>query len=212
MNSKLSDDAQALVDAWVQAQKTQTRTAGRYSALAAFLRATAYRTMPAKPMLVVCCDKGEQKIRHKLLAIANELDPVRETEQRMNDRIVIDGITYVREQQQSPDHVKFWYLNDNHTFTRLEGNSLKEIVTMAFVLSRTPTGAWGSLCPAILMCGHKEVRRVGPMVHARGANDSRDKWNEGIQEWIKALSVDQDVMRLLAEKDQSIAPQAGSIE
>lgn len=207
MNSKLSDDAQALIDAWVQAQKTQTRTAGRYSALAAFLRAAAYRTMPAKPMLVVCCDKREQEIRHKLLAVANELDPVRETEQRMNDRIVIDGITYVREQQQSPDRVKFWYLHDNLTFTRLEGSSLDEIAAKAFVLSCTPGGTWGSLCPAILMCGYKEVRRVGKMVHAKGANDSSGKWNEGVQQWIKALSADKDVMRLLTEKDQSLAPE-----
>jgi hypothetical protein len=115
----------------------------------------------------------------------------------VDDRIVINGISYIKEQQ--PDHVKFWYLHDNHTFTRLEGDSLDEIAAKASALSYTPTGAWGSLCPAIVMCGHKEIRRVGLIVHAKGANDSRIEWNEGIQQWIKALSADKDIMRLLAE-------------
>lgn len=128
----------------------------------------------------------------------------------MDDRIVINGISYIKEQQ--PDRVKFWYLRDNHSFTRLEGDSLEEIVAKASALSSTPTGAWGSLCPAIVMCGHKEVRRVGQMVHAKGANDPRIKWNEGIQQWIKALSADKDIMRLLAEQGQSPAPQVSSIE
>ena len=42
--------------------------------LAAALRAAAYRVAPARPVLDSCCEHYEQAIRHKLLAIANELE------------------------------------------------------------------------------------------------------------------------------------------
>ena len=42
--------------------------------LAAALRAAAYRVAPARPVLDSCCEHYEQAIRHKLLAIASELE------------------------------------------------------------------------------------------------------------------------------------------
>ena len=41
--------------------------------LAAALRAAAYQVAPARPVLDSCCEHYVQSIRHKLLAIANEL-------------------------------------------------------------------------------------------------------------------------------------------
>jgi hypothetical protein len=42
--------------------------------LAAALRAAAYQVAPARPVLDSCCEHYEQSIRHKLLAIASELE------------------------------------------------------------------------------------------------------------------------------------------
>jgi hypothetical protein len=42
--------------------------------LAAALRAAAYQVAPARPALESCCEHFEQAIRHKLLAIAAELE------------------------------------------------------------------------------------------------------------------------------------------
>jgi hypothetical protein len=42
--------------------------------LAAALRAAAYQVAPARPVLYSCCEHYEQSIRHKLLAIASELE------------------------------------------------------------------------------------------------------------------------------------------
>ena len=42
--------------------------------LAAALRAAADQVVPARPVLDSCCEHFEQAIRHKLLAIAAELE------------------------------------------------------------------------------------------------------------------------------------------
>ena len=42
--------------------------------LAAALRAAAYQVAPARPRLDSCCKHYEQSIRHKLLALASELE------------------------------------------------------------------------------------------------------------------------------------------
>ena len=46
----------------------------QFKAIAAALRAAAYRVAPARPVLDSCCEHYEQAIRHKLLAIASELE------------------------------------------------------------------------------------------------------------------------------------------
>ena len=43
-------------------------------ALAAALRAVAYIVAPAIPVCDHCCDRQSQNIRHKILAIADELE------------------------------------------------------------------------------------------------------------------------------------------
>ena len=44
------------------------------SAIAAALRAAAYIVAPAIPVCDHCCDRQSQNIRHKILAIADELE------------------------------------------------------------------------------------------------------------------------------------------
>lgn len=115
----------------------------------------------------------------------------------MQDRITVNGIAYVREDQ-SPDCARFYFMHDGFYFTKLNGASLEEIAAHASALAQTPEGSWGCLCPVILMRGDKEIRRAGPIVHAKGLDEPRKRWNEEIQRWIEILSEDSDVTRLLS--------------
>lgn len=46
----------------------------QFNAIAAALRAVAYIVAPAIPVCDHCCDRQSQNIRHKILAIADELE------------------------------------------------------------------------------------------------------------------------------------------
>lgn len=82
MDRKLSPSTQAIVDAWVQAQKTQTRTAGRHSALAAVLRVLSSVAF-ASLRISGAEEAGEQRLVFvgDILAIAKELDPITKGEE-----------------------------------------------------------------------------------------------------------------------------------
>jgi hypothetical protein len=71
----LSPAAQAVWDAWEKTPVSLDIVQTDREALAAALRAAAYQVAPARPVLDSCCEHFEQSIRHKILAIANELDP-----------------------------------------------------------------------------------------------------------------------------------------
>ncbi len=89
MTQPLSPAAQAVIDAWVTARRNQTRTVGRYEALAAALVAVANQVTPEAvepeytpnggPNLDVACVgvwliwHANSSVRTKLLAIAAEL-------------------------------------------------------------------------------------------------------------------------------------------
>jgi hypothetical protein len=82
MDRKLSPSTQAIVNAWAQAKKTQTRTAGRYSALAAALRALA--NVAFAPLRISGAEEaGEQRLVcvGDILAIARQLDPITKDEE-----------------------------------------------------------------------------------------------------------------------------------
>ena len=70
----LSPAAQVVLDAFIAARRSQTRTAGRHQALAAALSAVADQVVPS-PRLPhdSCCDVSAAAIRAKILAIATEL-------------------------------------------------------------------------------------------------------------------------------------------
>jgi|688.fasta_scaffold171327_3 hypothetical protein len=76
----LSPAAQAVLEAWVAAQRTQTRTAGRNAPLAAALRAVANQIKPTpedygqSPFHAHIFLNGMVYATHEILAIAAELD------------------------------------------------------------------------------------------------------------------------------------------
>jgi hypothetical protein len=113
--------------------------------------------------------------------------------------VVINGVRYAPVDPIA-DSIRFYYMHDNHTFTRLKGKTLEKILRHADEIEAGEGGSYGALCPAILMCGDKEVRRVGKMAHAKGSKDPKDEWEKGKAKWLKEVEADADVRRLLWSK------------
>lgn len=113
------------------------------------------------------------------------------------DVVIVNGIRYVPADLQ-PDEVRFYFMHDNHTFTRLKGETLADVLAHADAIEAGPRGSHGMLCPAILLRGGQECRRVGPAAHAQGLKDSKDKWNSGTAAWRLAMEADPDVSRIVA--------------
>ena len=109
--------------------------------------------------------------------------------------VVIDGVRYVPAPTE-PDRIGIWYMHDNHTFTRLYGTALDEVLANADAIEAV--SSYGMLCPVSVSQGSQELRRVGPPAYAGSSKDSKDKWNAGKAAWRFALEADADVMRLLA--------------
>ena len=75
MKASISPAAQAVLDAAAQAMECPDGFLPyEQELMAAALRAAAYQVVPARPSLDSCCEHWEQGIRHKLLAIAAELE------------------------------------------------------------------------------------------------------------------------------------------
>lgn len=98
--------------------------------------------------------------------------------------------------QRSPDSMSVFFMHDNHTFTRLVGGTIDELLAHADQIEASDGGSYGSIGQISLLLDGKEVRRVGPTVHSRGAKDPKDKWNDGKAKWRAAAAADPDVMRL----------------
>jgi len=114
----------------------------------------------------------------------------------MVESVVIDGVRYIPDPNYV-DGVQFYFMHDNHTFTRLHGKTLDEVLENADTVEAGKRGSYGMLCPAMLMHGKKDVRRVGPPAHAKGSNDPKDNWNAGKAAWLAAVKADADVVRLM---------------
>lgn len=108
--------------------------------------------------------------------------------------VIINDIRY-KPAEDVPNKVSFRYMHDNHTFTKLYGTTLDEVLEAADAIETESSG--GMLCPVTLLNKEKDLRRVGPCVHSRGIKDLKEHWNSGIDEWRKAVEADADVMRLL---------------
>jgi len=94
----------------------------------------------------------------------------------------------------APDRISFYYMHDNHTFSKLKGRTLQQIADHCYAVREK--SHYGMLCPPILLQGDREIRRVGDPVHCPGPNKD-PIWFDGINKWIKALEKDADVMRLV---------------
>jgi hypothetical protein len=73
LETELSPAAQAVFKAATNDLYGRPTTYFMYR-IACAIRAAAYQVAPARPILDSCCDHYEQSIRHKLLAIADELE------------------------------------------------------------------------------------------------------------------------------------------
>lgn len=111
--------------------------------------------------------------------------------------VVIDGIRYVEAKEQSPDCLSFWYMHDNHTFTKLYGTTLDAILEQADGVELESPG--GMLCPVIVKRGEKELRRVGVGAHS---SSDRARWGNNKSAWRAAIEKDADIMRLLVSNVQ----------
>jgi hypothetical protein len=110
--------------------------------------------------------------------------------------VIIDGIKYVPD---VANVIKFYYMYDNHTFSRLNGKTIKEILQNADDIESSEAGSCGMLCSATVMKDDKEVKRVGCPAHSSGKYDpTKEKWNAGKEKWLKDLLEDKDVMRLIS--------------
>ena len=112
----------------------------------------------------------------------------------MMESVIINGVRYIPDPN-VPDSLYFYYMHDDHTFTKLHGTTLDEILAHADEVEST--SSYGMLCQVILMRGDKEVRRVGGAAHSGSSKDPKDKWDAGKAAWKKALEDDADVMRIL---------------
>jgi hypothetical protein len=113
--------------------------------------------------------------------------------------VMIDGVRYVPAKP-APNQIMFYFMHDNHAFTKLEGKTLKQVLKHADEVESDEWGSYGALCPAILMHDDKEIRRVGTMAHAGSSKAPKDKWEEGKAKWLKELQADPDVKRIMKGK------------
>lgn len=113
--------------------------------------------------------------------------------------VIINGVRYVPAEA-CPDEVRVYYMHDNHTFTRLHGNTLDDLLDHADRVESSKQGSFGMLCPADLLRNGKAVRRVGPCVYARGSKEPKDYWNDQKVKWRMAMEKDAGVMRSLGQE------------
>ena len=80
----------------------------------------------------------------------------------------------------SCDKVSFYYMRDNFTSIKLTGKTPKEIAEKA--REHAKNNPYGMLCPAIVLSGKKELRRVGGHVHANRELKDTAEWERLIQD------------------------------
>lgn len=114
--------------------------------------------------------------------------------------VVIDGVRYIPAEAQ-PDEVKFYYMHDNHTFSRLPGTTLGEVLENADVMAKE--SCCGMLCSPTLFAGGQEVRRLKAVAHAPCCGRGDANWVAGKEAWKKECETDASVLRLLATAEEN---------
>lgn len=113
---------------------------------------------------------------------------------------MIDGVRYVPAEAQ-PDEVKFYYMHDNHIFSRLHGTTIGEVLDAAETMAKE--SRCGMLCPPTLLAGGKELRRLRAVAHAPCCGSDDSKWLSGKEAWRKECEADSCVMRLVSSNADS---------
>ena len=101
--------------------------------------------------------------------------------------------------QAHPDKARFYYMHDNHMFTRLEGSTLDDIIAHANAVEAE--SSYGMLCPVIVMRDKNEIRRVGTGAHSSSSKDPKDRWHAQVAVWRKEVEADPDIIRILARAE-----------
>lgn len=132
--------------------------------------------------------------------------------------VTIDGVEYVPANARA-DSVSIHGMFDCHLFERFTGKSVDELIDnyLEFIKEDTMGTFAGSdkvhnigvpdLCPAIVMSGEKELRRVGPMVGARSYKCGGKLDKKALEEYRAALKADPDIPRLLLAAEHPPAPE-----
>lgn len=126
------------------------------------------------------------------------------------DRITLNGVEYVRPGvEAAPDCVSIHGMYDMHLFHPIKGATVDEVIENWRQHNRElqPAMVGGhkvddlgpsNLCPAIVLRGDKELRRVGQMIFPRDtANDRAGCDEDKLRAWRDALLADPDIPRLL---------------
>ena len=106
------------------------------------------------------------------------------------------GVELVKTAGEIPTHIHFWYMYDNHSFAKLKGKTLDDIIDQAKEISTEAMGRYGMLCNATLMSGDKEIDRVGICVHA-SPTLNEPHIEEKLDQWKIILRADSDIRRLM---------------
>jgi len=112
--------------------------------------------------------------------------------------VMIDGVRYVPDPTHA-DEVKFYYMHDNHTFSRLIGATIDEVLASADAMAKK--SRCGMLCSPMLLARGKEVRRLKAVAHAPCFGSDDSKWLAGVSEWRTECEADSDVLRLVSSND-----------
>jgi hypothetical protein len=121
--------------------------------------------------------------------------------------VMIDGERYVPAEPRA-NRVSIWGMYDMHLFHRIEGSTVDEIIKnwLEHNSKKQPATVGdryvedmgqSSLCPAIVLHGDRELRRVGRMVFADYNQRGKPRDKSELAAYRKALLDDPDITRLL---------------
>lgn len=89
--------------------------------------------------------------------------------------------------------VRFYYMHGCHLFTRLDGQTLDEVLIRLDEVEAEDPG--GMLCQPSLLNGDIELRRVGVNVHSRC---DREKWAQDKKVWREEAEKDEELVSLMS--------------
>lgn len=110
------------------------------------------------------------------------------------NEMMIDGVAYVR-RDRTATRVSVHGMYDCHLFTRYAGSTPQEIVSKWQAECQNPDEKYGApmLCPAIVLDGDKELRRVGPMVFPYDVPNLKEQ----TKRWLSEVNADPEIRVVL---------------
>jgi hypothetical protein len=88
----------------------------------------------------------------------------------------------------TPIELKFYYMYDNHTYERLRGETLDEIINHACNVEFM--NPYGMLCKPTIIYSDKSERKVGEPIHSTSEGFNPEE----LDNWRKQIEADKEVM------------------